>query len=119
MKKREVAKLFLFHAVSDEYLNEFESIVGQNERTDITFSTLINLIKERYAPYSNKVKNHCLFHRIIQQSNETFDDFVYHKKTIAEHYDSICDNEQDTVKDILIRDQILFGTNRAKESRVD
>ena len=72
---------------------------------------LIELMKECYTPNSNKVKNHYLFHRITQQSNETFDDFVYRVKAEAEHYDFKCNNEECTVKDILIRDQILVGTN--------
>ena len=41
---------------------------------NITFTMLIELMKECYTPNSNKVKNHYLFHRITQQSNETFDD---------------------------------------------
>ena len=72
---------------------------------------LIELMKECYTPNSNKVKNHYLFHRITQQSNETFDDFVYQVKAEAEHCDFKYNNEECTVKDILIRDQRLMGTN--------
>lgn len=78
---------------------------------NITFTMLTELMKDRYTPNSNKVKNHYLFHRITQQSNETFDDFVYRVKAEAEHCDFKCNNEECTVKDILIRDQILVGTN--------
>ena len=68
-------------------------------------------MKERYTPNSKKVKNHYLFHRITQQSNETFDDFVYRVKAEAKHCHFKCNNKGCTVKDILIRDQILVSTN--------
>ena len=72
---------------------------------------LIELMKECYTPNSNKVKNHYLFHRITQQSNETFYDFVYRVKAEAKHCNFKYNNEECTVKDILIRDQILVDTN--------
>ena len=79
---------------------------------NITFTMLIELMKECYTPNSNKVKNHYLFHRITQQSNETFDDFVYRVKAEVEHCDFKCNNEECTVKQgHSIRDQILVGTN--------
>ena len=80
---------------------------------------LVELMKERYTPNSNKVRNHYLFHRIAQQSNETFDDFVYRVKAEAEHCDFKFINEECTVKDILIRDQILVGTNNETRTHVN
>ena len=111
MKERDKAKLFLSRAVSDEFHDDFKSIVSPNDRENITFTMLIELMKEHYTPNSNKVKNHDLFHRITQQSKETFDDFVYRVKAEAEHCNFKCKNKECTAKDILIRDQILVGTN--------
>ena len=39
-----------------EFLDEFKPIVGQNERTSITFNTLVNLMKEHYTRDSDKLR---------------------------------------------------------------
>ena len=48
-KEKDKAKLFLSHAVSDEFLDDF-SAVSENARANITFSTLVTKMKERYTP---------------------------------------------------------------------
>ena len=76
-KDQDKARLFLSRAVSDEFLGDFESTVAEDERTNIKFTTLVDKMKTRYTPNSNKVRNHYIFHRMTQNSSEKFDDFVH------------------------------------------
>ena len=54
-KDQDKAKVFLSRAVSDEFLDDFESTVKEDERAGINFTTLVKKMKERYTPSSNKV----------------------------------------------------------------
>ena len=67
------ARLFRSRAVSDEFLDDFESTVAEDERTNIKFTTLVDKMKTRYTPNSNKLRNHYIFHRMTQNSSEKFD----------------------------------------------
>ena len=46
-KEQDKARLFLSRAVSDEFLDDYESIVPETERTNITFASLVNKMKTR------------------------------------------------------------------------
>ena len=110
-REKDKAKLFLSRAVSDEFLDDYEDAVPEIERAGIKFSVLVQKMKARYTPTSNKVHNHFLFHRLKQRDNEKFDDFTHRVRGDAELCEFTCSNAECTVKDILIRDQILVGTN--------
>ena len=109
-KEKDKARLFLSRAVSDEFLDDFENAVPETDRTGIKFSDLVDKIKTRYTPTSNKVHNHYIFHRIVQKPDETFDDFCHRVRSEAELCDFKCQSDTCTVKETLIRDQILVGT---------
>ena len=105
------ARLFLSKAVSDEFLDDYEATVVAAERVNISFSTLVEKMKERYTPNSNKVRNHYVFHRLSQNSAETFDDFVHRVQTNADQCDFKCTNDNCSVSKTLIRDQLIIGTS--------
>ena len=108
---KDKAKLFLSQAVSDEFLDDYEDTITESDRAGIKFSDLVKKMKERYTPTSNKVHNHYLFHRLKQKDGEKFDDFTHRVRGDAELCEFTCTNTGCTVKDVLIRDQILVGTN--------
>ena len=110
-RERDKARLFLSRAVSDEFLDDYEAAVPEASRVNIKFSDLVEAIKKRYTPTSNTVHNHYLFHRIVQKENEPYDDFCHHVRSEAELCNFKCDSPTCTVKDVLICDQILVGTN--------
>ena len=76
-KDKDKAKLFLSRAVSDEFLDDFEAVFSEDQRSGIKFSELVKEMQARYTPSSNKVHNHYLFHRLSQKQNEKFDDFCH------------------------------------------
>ena len=109
-KNKDKARLFLSRAVSDEFLDDYESAVPDAERVNITFTSLVTKMKTRYTPNSNKVRNHYMFHRLSQNPSEKFDDFVHRVRTSAAQCDFKCTNAECTVSDTLVRDQIITGT---------
>ena len=108
-KEEDKAKLFLSRAVSDEFLDDFESAVIVTERTNIKFTALVEKMKTRYTPSSNKVKNHYLFLRLTQKSSETFNDFAFRVKAEAELCDFKCESNDCTIKNTLIRSNSCKG----------
>ena len=108
-KEKDKARLFLSRAVSDEFLDDYEASVDEGERTDISFTTLIEKMRTRYTPNTNKVRNHYMYHRLKQKPSETFDDWVHRVQTVAAQCDFRC-NGNCTVHDVLVRDQIITGT---------
>ena len=110
-KEKDKARLFLSRAVSDEFLDDFEASVTENERTNITITTLVTKMKTRYTPNSNIVRNHYIFHRLQQTSSESYDDFVHRVKTSAGQCEFKCESPTCSVPNTLIRDQVISGTN--------
>ena len=76
-KDQDKARLFPSRAVSDKFLDDFESTVAEDEQTNIKFTTLVDKMKTWYTPNSNKVRNHYIFHRMTQNFSEKFEDFVH------------------------------------------
>ena len=110
-KNQDKARLFLSKAVTDEFLDDFESTVPVEERISITFDDLVFKMKERYTPNTNIVCNHYLFHRILQNPSENFDDFVHRVNADAQLCVFKCENKSCDVQDTLICDQIIVGTS--------
>lgn len=110
-KDKDKARLFLSRAVSDEFLDDFEASIAEADRVDISFTSLVDNMKTRYTPNTNKVRNHYLFHRLKQTPSESFDDFVHKVRTNATLCDFKCNSPNCTVLNTLIRDQIISGTN--------
>ena len=105
--------MLLSRAVSDEFLDDFKLSVTEEEHTDITFATLVTKMTTRYAPNTNKVRDHFLFHRLSQDPSEKFDDFVHRVHTSAAQCDFKYVLQMYTVSDTLVRDQIITGTIHA------
>ena len=50
------------------------------------------------------------FHKLYQQAEESFDMFVNHVKHEATNCEFTCAHADCTVKDVMVRDQIILGT---------
>ena len=116
-QEKDKAKLFLSKAVSDTFLDDFEDAVPENERAGIKFSDLVTKMKERYTPTSNKVHHHYLFNRLKQKNNEKFDNLTHRVRAEAGPCDFTCTSDTCTVKNTLIRDQIVVRATRAFSMR--
>ena len=72
-------------------------------------STTITKLKARYLPTRNTTLANYQFHRLRQDDMEAYDIFVNRVKQEASNCSFKC-NENCTVQDTLIRDQIIIGT---------
>ena len=88
---------------------DFEDIVVAAQRSTITFDETVRLLKDRYKPTRNLTFAHYQFHKMTQKSSEAFDVFVNRVKHEASNCEFTC-NDDCTVGNILIRDQIIVGT---------
>ena len=57
-KEKVEARLFLSCAVSDEFFDDYEAASTIAVRNNIAFNDLVKTMTDRYAPTSNKVRNH-------------------------------------------------------------
>ena len=89
---------------------DFEDEVVEAERSTIAFKDTVKRLKDRYQPTQNKTLANYQFHKLKQQPHETFDVFVNRVKQEANSCEFTCTSDTCTVKNVMIRDQIVIGT---------
>ena len=103
-------KQFLGRFASRNCQKDYEEEVPQQEdRNKMTFNGMVDVLKKRYKPTKNTTLSNFEFHKIVQKDDESFDLFVNRVKHEAAACEFKC-NDNCTVQDILVRDQIIFGT---------
>ena len=90
---------------------DFEDEVPDADRSTITFKDTIKKLKERYKPTQNMTLANFEFKKLHQNTTETFDAFVNRVKHEAAFCDFACESDTCTVRDVMIRDQIVIGTS--------
>ena len=108
-KEKDMVKQLLGHYSTDRFMDDVEAVATEEELETITFSSLVEKINNRYKPTQNATMCHYKFHRIQQKSEQSFDNFVNEVKKEAKNCSFKCTNQNCTVSDILIRDQIIIG----------
>ena len=88
--------------------DHFEDETTETERSTITFDQMVAKLKARYKPTQNLTLTHYEFRKLEQQPLETFDAFFNRVKHDASYCQFQC-NMNCTVKDTLIRDQVVYG----------
>ena len=104
-------KVFLGKYCSRGVQKVYEEVTKVEERPTMTFDNMVTKLKTRYKGGSNTTLANFKFHKLTQNPSEGFDTFSIRVKREAEKCDFTCDADNCTVKNILIRDQIIFGTN--------
>ena len=104
-------KQFLGRFASRNLQRDFEDSVPKDERSTISFDDTVKKLKERYKPTRNVTLANYQFHKLAQREVEMYDAFVNRVKHEANNCEFSCDAPTCTVKDILIRDQIIVGTS--------
>ena len=104
-------KQLLGRFASRNLQKDFEDEVDEAERPNITFKDTVKKLKDRYQPTQNKTLANYEFHKLKQQSHESFDVFVNRVKQEANSCEFTCASGTCTVKDVMIRDQIIIGTS--------
>ena len=104
-------KIFLGRFASRNLQVDYEDAVPTEERSTITFTTMVQRLQARYKPTRNLTLANYEFHKLKQHENEGFDMYVNRVKHEANNCNFVCSNENCTVPSIMIRDQIIIGTS--------
>ena len=72
---------------------------------------MVDKLKEHYRPTKSSTLAHYEFHTLKQLPLESFDTFVNRVKHEANGCDFTCDSGSCNVKNTLIRDQVIIGSN--------
>ena len=107
-------KMFLGHFASRNLQRDYEDVVALNERATITFTTIVERLQARYRPIRNHLSNY-EFRKLVKNEDESFDLLVNRIKHEAKNYQSSRINENCTIPQILMRDQIAI--DRLKKPR--
>lgn len=102
-------KQFLGRFASRNCQKDYEEEVPQENRDNMTFKGMVEALQKRYKPTKNTTLSNFEFHKLEQREEESFDLFVNRVRHEAAACEFKC-NENCTVQDILVRDQIIFGT---------
>ena len=103
-------KQFLGRFASRNLQKDYEEEIAPGERNNITFTRMVDALKQRYKPTKNTTLSNFEFHKLEQKESESFDLFVNRVKHEAASCEFKC-GEACTVQDILVRDQIIVGTS--------
>ena len=101
-------KQFLGRFSSRNFQRDYEDETTVAERTTITFDQLVAKMKARYKPSQNVTLAHHEFRKLTQKPLESYDAFINRVKHEANYCQFQC-NGLCTVKNTLIRDQIIYG----------
>ena len=89
---------------------DFEAETTEDERATISYDATIQKLKDRYKPTQNTTLANYQFHRLRQGDLEPYDTFVNRVRQEASNCEFKCNNAC-TIRDTLIRDQIIIGTS--------
>ncbi|XP_078481859.1 uncharacterized protein LOC144742686 [Ciona intestinalis] len=104
-------KIFLGRYSSRTFQTEYKDTVPEADRTQLTFSNLVEKMKTRYEPTKNYTLANHEFHKIVQFEDESFDVYAHRVRHEAQSCHFKCGNGNCTVADIMIRDQIIIGSS--------
>ena len=107
-------KIFLGRFASRNLQKDYEDAVTDGERSNITFTEMVSKLQARCRPTRNHTLANYEFHRLCQNTNESFDVFVNRIKHEAKSCQFKCSNDTCCVPSIMIRDQIVIGTINAE-----
>lgn len=102
---------FLGLYVTPRFREDYEAVVPETERAKCTFSNLKEKIRDLYRPSANKTIVNYEFRLLRQKPEQSLSSFILEVSRAAERADFKCNNEGCTVPTVMIRDQIIFGTN--------
>ena len=100
-------KQLMGNYATDRFLDDINASTADPMK--MGYAEMVTLLKERYAPTKNTTMAHFRFNKIHQKMDQSFDDFVNEVKKASSYCEFKCKSKECSVKDILIRDRIVFG----------
>ena len=100
-------KQLMGNYVTDRFLDDIMSVSAEPRKQ--TFSEMVKLLRDRYAPTENTTLAYYNFHRLRQAPGQSFDDYCNEVKRAEKYCEFKCSSKTCTVSEVLIRDQIILG----------
>ncbi len=112
--KQNKRKVFLGKFASRNLQKHFEEAIAAEQRATVSFDDMITALKKYYDGGRNKTLANFEFRKLAQKGDDSFDAFHIRVKRDAAQCDFKCESPTCCVPDILIRDQIVYGTTIAE-----
>ena len=104
-------KVFLGRFSHRNLQKQYEDLTESGAREEMTFENMIKAFEGKFKLSSNTTLANFKFRNIAQNDDESFDLFCIRVKREASGCNFKCTHDDCTVSEVLIRDQILIGTN--------
>ena len=91
----------------------YEELSAENQREDMIFKDMVKLFTDHFKQSTNQTLANYRFRKMVQEERESFETFCIRIKREARNCNFKC-GEACTVVDVMIKDQILFGTRDAE-----
>ena len=103
-------KVFLGRYAHRNLQKQYEDLTTVQERSTLSFEQMVKKFKDKFKLSSNLTLCNFKFRKLSQSEGESFDLFVIRVKKEAQACDFSCASADCSVRDTLIRDQLLIGT---------
>ena len=104
-------KIFLGKFATRNLQKEYEETTTEQERSTLGFTEMVTKFRERFRLSGNSSLANYKFRKLVQNSNESFDLFVIRVKKESSSCNFKCTSAACTVTDVMVCDQIIFGTS--------
>ena len=91
----------------------YEDLSTEEQRTGMTFKNLVTLFTDHFKQSTNQTLASYRFRKMVQEEKESFETFCIKIKRESKNCNFKC-GDNCTIGDVMIKDQILFGTREAE-----
>jgi len=90
----------------------YEDLVAEDRREFMTFKGMVTILTDHFKQATNQTLANYRFRKLTQEDTESFESFCIRIKRESKNCSFKC-GENCTVNEVMIKDQILFGTQDA------
>ena len=109
--ERDKRKVFLGRYSDRNLQKRYEDMTAPEERESMTFTRMVEKFRREFRLNSNTTLANFRFRKLQQLPDESFDVFAIRVRREAAGCDFKCDSEICHIRDVMIRDQLIFGTS--------
>ena len=91
----------------------YEELVAEDDRDTMTFKDMVKLFTDHFRQSTNLTLANYRFRKLVQEEHESFETFCIRIKREAKNCLFKCGGAC-TVEDVMIKDQVLFGTREVE-----
>ena len=111
-KEKDRRKVFLGRYSHRALQILYEDLVGEPQREAMTFKNMVKVFTDHFKQATNQTLANYRFRKLTQEDSESFESFCIRIKRESKNCSFKC-GDTCTVPNVMIKDQILFGTQDA------